>query len=180
MLSLCPNATFQHLPKHKDLCMNDYIFFWDPTVMADEIFLIMNCERLSSWKGIWGKYGWSPDSSIHTGTCLGKVEGVCNEIYLFSFSVLQGGSIQNTKSKRCLELVENNDNEFGFQLALQKCTGQNWTITNMLPGSNLWWYHRDWRRICGTGTASRNYEKLKHLDVSFWLWHLMINVKHFS
>ncbi|CAM4531495.1 unnamed protein product [Leuciscus chuanchicus] len=49
----------------------------------------------------------------------------------------QGGSIQNTKSKRCLELVENNDNEFGFRLALQKCTGQNWTITNMLPGSNL-------------------------------------------
>ncbi|KAK7175804.1 hypothetical protein R3I93_000153 [Phoxinus phoxinus] len=49
----------------------------------------------------------------------------------------QGGSIQNTKSKRCLELVENNDNEFGYQLTLQKCTGQNWTITNILPGSNL-------------------------------------------
>ncbi|XP_073691862.1 polypeptide N-acetylgalactosaminyltransferase 18 [Garra rufa] len=49
----------------------------------------------------------------------------------------QGGSIQNTKSKRCLELVENNDNEFGYQLTLQKCTGQNWTITNMLPGSTL-------------------------------------------
>jgi len=57
--------------------------------------------------------------------------------YIFSFSVFQGGSIQNTKSKRCLELVENNDNEFGFQLTLQKCTGQNWTITNLLPGSNL-------------------------------------------
>ncbi|XP_016392334.1 polypeptide N-acetylgalactosaminyltransferase 18-like [Sinocyclocheilus rhinocerous] len=49
----------------------------------------------------------------------------------------QGGSIQNTKSKRCLELMENNDNEFGYQLTLQKCTGQNWTITNMLPGSTL-------------------------------------------
>uniref|UniRef100_A0A8B9JSI1 Polypeptide N-acetylgalactosaminyltransferase n=1 Tax=Astyanax mexicanus TaxID=7994 RepID=A0A8B9JSI1_ASTMX len=49
----------------------------------------------------------------------------------------QGGSIQNRKSKRCLELVESNDNEFGYQLALQKCTGQKWTITNILPGSTL-------------------------------------------
>ncbi|XP_016370071.1 polypeptide N-acetylgalactosaminyltransferase 18-like [Sinocyclocheilus rhinocerous] len=49
----------------------------------------------------------------------------------------QGGSIQNTKSKRCLELVKNNDNEFGYQLMLQKCTGQNWIITNMMPGSTL-------------------------------------------
>ncbi|KAA0723770.1 Polypeptide N-acetylgalactosaminyltransferase 18 [Triplophysa tibetana] len=49
----------------------------------------------------------------------------------------QGGSIQNTKSKRCLELVENNDNEFGYQLTLQKCTGQTWTITNLLHGSTL-------------------------------------------
>uniref|UniRef100_A0A4W5MLT1 polypeptide N-acetylgalactosaminyltransferase n=1 Tax=Hucho hucho TaxID=62062 RepID=A0A4W5MLT1_9TELE len=49
----------------------------------------------------------------------------------------QGGSIQNRKSKRCLELVASNDNEFGYQLALQKCTGQKWSITNMMPGSAL-------------------------------------------
>ncbi|XP_076879749.1 polypeptide N-acetylgalactosaminyltransferase 18 isoform X2 [Brachyhypopomus gauderio] len=49
----------------------------------------------------------------------------------------QGGSIQNRKSKRCLELVESNDNEFGYQLILQKCTGQKWTITNILPGSTF-------------------------------------------
>ncbi|XP_071237245.1 polypeptide N-acetylgalactosaminyltransferase 18-like isoform X2 [Salvelinus alpinus] len=49
----------------------------------------------------------------------------------------QGGSIQNRKSKRCLELVASNDNEFGYQLALQKCTGQKWSITNTLPGSAL-------------------------------------------
>uniref|UniRef100_A0AAR2INQ3 Polypeptide N-acetylgalactosaminyltransferase n=1 Tax=Pygocentrus nattereri TaxID=42514 RepID=A0AAR2INQ3_PYGNA len=49
----------------------------------------------------------------------------------------QGGSIQNRKSKRCLELVESSDNEFGYQLVLQKCTGQKWTITNVLPGSAL-------------------------------------------
>ncbi|XP_052667160.1 polypeptide N-acetylgalactosaminyltransferase 18 isoform X3 [Harpia harpyja] len=44
----------------------------------------------------------------------------------------QGGPIQNRKSKRCLELQENNENEFGFQLILQKCTGQRWSITNVL------------------------------------------------
>ncbi|XP_013813341.1 polypeptide N-acetylgalactosaminyltransferase 18 isoform X4 [Apteryx mantelli] len=44
----------------------------------------------------------------------------------------QGGPIQNRKSKRCLELQENSENEFGFQLVLQKCTGQRWSITNVL------------------------------------------------
>ncbi|XP_015687946.1 polypeptide N-acetylgalactosaminyltransferase 18 [Protobothrops mucrosquamatus] len=44
----------------------------------------------------------------------------------------QGGPIQNRKSKRCLELQENSDNEFGFQLVLQKCSGQHWSITNIL------------------------------------------------
>ncbi|XP_028812363.1 polypeptide N-acetylgalactosaminyltransferase 18-like [Denticeps clupeoides] len=46
----------------------------------------------------------------------------------------QGGSIQNRKSKRCLELVESNGSEYGYQLALQKCSDQKWTITNILPG----------------------------------------------
>ncbi|XP_071371916.1 polypeptide N-acetylgalactosaminyltransferase 18 isoform X2 [Centroberyx affinis] len=49
----------------------------------------------------------------------------------------QGGSIQNRKSKRCLELVASTDNEFGYQLALQKCTGQKWFITNVLLSSSL-------------------------------------------
>ncbi|XP_023501813.2 polypeptide N-acetylgalactosaminyltransferase 18 isoform X6 [Equus caballus] len=44
----------------------------------------------------------------------------------------QGGPIQNRKSKRCLELQENSDSEFGFQLVLQKCSGQHWSITNVL------------------------------------------------
>ncbi|XP_043938025.1 polypeptide N-acetylgalactosaminyltransferase 18 [Protopterus annectens] len=44
----------------------------------------------------------------------------------------QGGSVQNRKSKRCLELLENAENEFGFQLVLQKCSSQHWTITNIL------------------------------------------------
>ncbi|XP_067849702.1 polypeptide N-acetylgalactosaminyltransferase 18-like [Heptranchias perlo] len=44
----------------------------------------------------------------------------------------QGGSIQNRKSKRCLELQESTDNEFGFQLVLQKCSGQQWTISNVV------------------------------------------------
>ncbi|XP_070480419.1 polypeptide N-acetylgalactosaminyltransferase 18 isoform X6 [Equus przewalskii] len=46
----------------------------------------------------------------------------------------QGGPIQNRKSKRCLELQENSDSEFGFQLVLQKCSGQHWSITNVLRG----------------------------------------------
>ncbi|XP_015193909.1 polypeptide N-acetylgalactosaminyltransferase 18 isoform X2 [Lepisosteus oculatus] len=49
----------------------------------------------------------------------------------------QGGSIQNRKSKRCLELMETSDNEFGFQLVLQRCSGQRWTITNVLSGATL-------------------------------------------
>ncbi|XP_012884260.1 PREDICTED: polypeptide N-acetylgalactosaminyltransferase 18 isoform X2 [Dipodomys ordii] len=44
----------------------------------------------------------------------------------------QGGPIQNRKSKRCLELQENSDLEFGYQLVLQKCSGQHWSITNVL------------------------------------------------
>ncbi|KAK6317975.1 hypothetical protein J4Q44_G00112660 [Coregonus suidteri] len=35
----------------------------------------------------------------------------------------QGGSIENRKSKHCLELVENSETEFGYQLAIQKCSG---------------------------------------------------------
>ncbi|XP_013980900.1 polypeptide N-acetylgalactosaminyltransferase 18 [Salmo salar] len=44
----------------------------------------------------------------------------------------QGGSIENRKSKHCLELVESSETEFGYQLAIQKCSGQKWTITNLL------------------------------------------------
>ncbi|XP_021431001.1 polypeptide N-acetylgalactosaminyltransferase 18 [Oncorhynchus mykiss] len=44
----------------------------------------------------------------------------------------QGGSIENRKSKHCLELVESSEMEFGYQLAIQKCSGQKWTITNLL------------------------------------------------
>ncbi|KAM3671239.1 polypeptide N-acetylgalactosaminyltransferase 18 isoform X2 [Ammospiza nelsoni] len=49
----------------------------------------------------------------------------------------QGGPIQNRKSKRCLELQENSENEFGFQVVLQKCTGQRWSITNVLRSLSL-------------------------------------------
>ncbi|XP_061533266.1 polypeptide N-acetylgalactosaminyltransferase 18-like isoform X3 [Phycodurus eques] len=42
------------------------------------------------------------------------------------------GSIQNTESQRCLEMVESSQPEFSFQLAIQDCSGQKWTITNVL------------------------------------------------
>lgn len=44
----------------------------------------------------------------------------------------QGGSIQNIDSQNCLELVESKQSEFTFQLAIQECTDQKWTITNIL------------------------------------------------
>ncbi|XP_026168160.1 polypeptide N-acetylgalactosaminyltransferase 18-like isoform X2 [Mastacembelus armatus] len=49
-----------------------------------------------------------------------------------TWTFTQGGSIQNTDSQRCLELVESRQAEFGFQLAIQDCTDQKWTITNIL------------------------------------------------
>ncbi|XP_067902801.1 polypeptide N-acetylgalactosaminyltransferase 18 [Heterodontus francisci] len=49
-----------------------------------------------------------------------------------SWLFTQDGSIQNRKSKRCLELQGSPNNEFGFQLLLQKCTGQRWTISTVL------------------------------------------------
>lgn len=62
------------------------------------------------------------------------LEPILSSLFFFLF---QGGSIQNKKSKRCLELVVISDNEFGYQLALQKCTGQKWFITNVLFSSSL-------------------------------------------
>lgn len=53
-------------------------------------------------------------------------------LFFFLSLSLQGGSIQNTESQYCLELVESRQAEFGFQLAIQDCTGQKWTITNIL------------------------------------------------
>ncbi|KAL0968549.1 hypothetical protein UPYG_G00268320 [Umbra pygmaea] len=49
----------------------------------------------------------------------------------------QGGSIENRKSKRCLELVQSINTEFGYQLTIQKCSGQKWTITNLLSTYTL-------------------------------------------
>lgn len=66
----------------------------------------------------------SHDTSATSSHCLIQT--------LLFFLSLKGGPIQNRKSKRCLELQENNENEFGFQLVLQKCTGQRWSITNVL------------------------------------------------
>lgn len=60
-----------------------------------------------------------------------------NNFIFFSFPLPQRGSIQNRKSKRCLELVESNESEFGYELAVQKCSGQKWTITSVLPGGTL-------------------------------------------
>uniref|UniRef100_A0A3Q3XB75 Polypeptide N-acetylgalactosaminyltransferase n=1 Tax=Mola mola TaxID=94237 RepID=A0A3Q3XB75_MOLML len=49
-----------------------------------------------------------------------------------TWAFTQGGSIQNIESQRCLELVESRQPEFTFQLVIQDCTSQKWTITNVL------------------------------------------------
>ncbi|XP_051918041.1 polypeptide N-acetylgalactosaminyltransferase 18-like isoform X2 [Hippocampus zosterae] len=42
------------------------------------------------------------------------------------------GSIQNAETQRCLEMVESSQSQFKFQLAIRDCSGQKWTITNVL------------------------------------------------
>ncbi|XP_077372397.1 polypeptide N-acetylgalactosaminyltransferase 18-like isoform X2 [Festucalex cinctus] len=42
------------------------------------------------------------------------------------------GAIQNADSQHCLEMVENSQSQFSFQLAIKDCSGQKWTITNVL------------------------------------------------
>ncbi|XP_071380451.1 polypeptide N-acetylgalactosaminyltransferase 18a [Centroberyx affinis] len=49
-----------------------------------------------------------------------------------TWTFTQGGSIQNSETQRCLELVESRQSEFSFQLAIQDCSSQRWTITNIL------------------------------------------------
>ncbi|XP_041650741.1 polypeptide N-acetylgalactosaminyltransferase 18a [Cheilinus undulatus] len=49
-----------------------------------------------------------------------------------TWTFTQGGSIQNIESQRCLELVESKQSESTYQLAIQDCTDQKWTITNIL------------------------------------------------
>nr|XP_061792813.1 probable polypeptide N-acetylgalactosaminyltransferase 8 [Nerophis lumbriciformis] len=43
---------------------------------------------------------------------------------------MQGSSIQNRQTKRCLEVAV--DNEGNYQLIVQRCTGQKWTIQNYI------------------------------------------------
>ncbi|XP_031724034.1 polypeptide N-acetylgalactosaminyltransferase 18-like isoform X3 [Anarrhichthys ocellatus] len=49
-----------------------------------------------------------------------------------TWTFTQGGSIQNMESLGCLELVESKQPEVTFQLVIQDCTDQKWTITNIL------------------------------------------------
>ncbi|XP_051545761.1 polypeptide N-acetylgalactosaminyltransferase 18a isoform X2 [Myxocyprinus asiaticus] len=90
--------------------------------------------------------GLSPTIDDDDNKCLVDVNGrlrllecsyASNKHMKPSWLFTQGGSIQNRKSKRCLELVESTEVEHGYQLALQKCSNQKWTITNVLPGKVL-------------------------------------------
>uniref|UniRef100_A0A9J8C6D8 Polypeptide N-acetylgalactosaminyltransferase n=1 Tax=Cyprinus carpio carpio TaxID=630221 RepID=A0A9J8C6D8_CYPCA len=90
--------------------------------------------------------GLSPTIDDDDNKCLVDVNGrprllecsyASNKHMKLSWLFTQGGSIQNRKSKRCLELVASADVDHGYQLALQQCSSQKWTITNILPGKVL-------------------------------------------
>ncbi|XP_059391886.1 polypeptide N-acetylgalactosaminyltransferase 18-like isoform X2 [Carassius carassius] len=90
--------------------------------------------------------GLSPTIDDDDNKCLVDVNGrprllecsyASNKHMKLSWLFTQGGSIQNRKSKRCLELVESADVDHGYLLALQQCSSQKWTITNILPGKVL-------------------------------------------
>ncbi|XP_069759797.1 polypeptide N-acetylgalactosaminyltransferase 18-like isoform X2 [Narcine bancroftii] len=49
----------------------------------------------------------------------------------------QGGPVQNKVSRKCLEIEERSDSVYEYQLSLQKCSGQHWTISNILRKMNL-------------------------------------------
>lgn len=53
-------------------------------------------------------------------------------LILLSSVLFQGGSIQNIDTLHCLELVASKQSESTFHLAIQDCTDQKWTITNIL------------------------------------------------
>ncbi|GAA6082769.1 polypeptide N-acetylgalactosaminyltransferase 18a [Tachysurus ichikawai] len=55
-----------------------------------------------------------------------------NKHMKLSWLFTQGGSIQNAESQYCLELVQSSGVVVGYQLVLQTCTTQTWTITNFL------------------------------------------------
>ncbi|XP_059832212.1 polypeptide N-acetylgalactosaminyltransferase 18 [Hypanus sabinus] len=53
------------------------------------------------------------------------------------WSFTQGGAVQNRVSKKCLEMQESSDGVYGYQLLLQECRGQRWTISNVLRKMKL-------------------------------------------
>uniref|UniRef100_A0A8C1VXR3 Polypeptide N-acetylgalactosaminyltransferase n=1 Tax=Cyprinus carpio TaxID=7962 RepID=A0A8C1VXR3_CYPCA len=90
--------------------------------------------------------GLSPTIDDDDNKCLVDVNGrprllecsyASNKHMKLSWLFTQGGSIENRKSKHCLELVESTQVDHGYQLALQQCSSQKWTITNILPGNVL-------------------------------------------
>ncbi|XP_061628797.1 polypeptide N-acetylgalactosaminyltransferase 18-like isoform X3 [Phyllopteryx taeniolatus] len=73
-------------------------------------------------------------NSLRNDLCLDQGPNTDNIpiMYFCHGMTAQDGSIQNTESQRCLEMVESSQPEFSFQLAIQDCSGQKWTITNVL------------------------------------------------
>ncbi|KAL4622934.1 polypeptide N-acetylgalactosaminyltransferase 18-like [Arapaima gigas] len=117
---------------------------------ADNVPILYSCHGMTTQNVYYTSTRWlhigvlSPTIDDDDNKCLVDVNGKprlieCNyaqakRMKLF-WTFTQGGSIQNRKSKRCLELMEKDDSEAGFRLTLQNCSGQSWTITNFPTGT---------------------------------------------
>uniref|UniRef100_UPI00398F2AC6 polypeptide N-acetylgalactosaminyltransferase 17 isoform X1 n=1 Tax=Pristiophorus japonicus TaxID=55135 RepID=UPI00398F2AC6 len=53
-------------------------------------------------------------------------------VYQKSWRFVQNGSILNLETGRCLEVENGRKTDFGVELVLQQCSGQKWTIKNVL------------------------------------------------
>eukprot|EP00062_Callorhinchus_milii_P022221 gi/632979768/ref/XP_007906655.1/ PREDICTED: putative polypeptide N-acetylgalactosaminyltransferase-like protein 3 isoform X2 [Callorhinchus milii] len=53
-------------------------------------------------------------------------------IHLKSWRFVQNGSILNLETGRCLEVETGRKSDFGLELVLRQCSGQKWTIRNVL------------------------------------------------
>ncbi|XP_062855729.1 polypeptide N-acetylgalactosaminyltransferase 18a [Trichomycterus rosablanca] len=117
---------------------------------SDNIPILYYCHGMTPQNVYYTSFGQlqlgvlSPTIDDNDNKCLVDVNGrprllecsyARNKHMKLSWFFTQGASIQNIESKRCLELIKSKDVEVGYQLALQTCTDQKWTITNILPGS---------------------------------------------
>ncbi|CAG5958527.1 unnamed protein product [Menidia menidia] len=98
-----------------DLCL-------DQGPDTDNVPIMYLCHGMTPQQNVY----YTSSQQLHLGVLSPTIDDDDNKC------LVDGGSIQNNESQRCLELVESGQSEFTFQLVIQDCTGQKWTITNIL------------------------------------------------